>query len=98
VTITELWESIPGPIRTIINVVLGAVVLTLGESIVAAGGVPTDINALGQALLLAASTAFVRAINPLDSVYGAGSKPKPEPEPVDPEAVDFVQDELPETD
>jgi len=75
---SSFWVSIPAPIRTVINVVAGAAVAA-GVSYIAnhiTGGA-IDLTALGQAVLIAASTALVRAINPADTAYGVGSDVTP---------------------
>lgn len=78
-TLRKFWNAIPAPLRTIINVVLGAVVAALANYIattVSDGSF--DINAAWQVVLAAFSTALVRALNPLDqgtSAYGFGSDP-----------------------
>ena len=75
---TQVWESIPGPIRTIINVVVGAAFAAAVSYIIShVSGGSIDLNALGQAVLVAAGTALVRAINPADTQYGVGSTPIP---------------------
>ena len=69
-----IWANVPGPIRTIINVALGAA-LAAGVTYlvsVASGGT-FDANALLMVILTAAGTAAVRAINPADTAYGVGS-------------------------
>jgi len=71
---TELWESIPPAIRTIINVVVGAAFAAAVSYLLGnLSGGSIDLNALGQAILIAAGTALVRAINPADTAYGVGS-------------------------
>lgn len=70
-TLRSLWEQIPVPVRTIINVVAGAAFAALVAYLtgVVSGGT-FDLSAAWQAVLVAASTALVRAINPLDTGYG----------------------------
>ena len=71
---TQVWESIPPAIRTIINVVVGAAFAAAVTYVVGnISGGSIDLNALGQAVLIAAGTALVRAINPADTAYGFGS-------------------------
>jgi hypothetical protein len=71
---TQVWESIPPAIRTIINVVVGAAFAAAVTYVVGnISGGSIDLNALGQAVLIAAGTALVRAINPVDTAYGVGS-------------------------
>ena len=71
---TQIWESIPPAIRTIINVVVGAAFAASVSYLVGnLSGGSIDLNALGQAVLIAAGTALVRAINPADTAYGVGS-------------------------
>ena len=69
-----IWANVPGPIRTIINVALGAA-LAAGVTYlvsVASGGT-FDANALLMVLLTAMGTAVVKAVNPGDPSYGVGS-------------------------
>lgn len=70
----NLWNSIPLPARTIINVVFGAAFAALVAYLtgVVSGGT-FELTAAWQAVLTAAMTALVRALNPLDGVYGAGA-------------------------
>jgi len=71
---TQIWESIPPAIRTIINVVVGAAFAAAVSYLIGnLSGGSIDLNALGQAVLIAAGTALVRAINPADTAYGLGS-------------------------
>jgi len=70
----QIWESIPPAIRTIINVVVGAAFAAAVSYLLGnLSGGSIDLNALGQAVLIAAGTALVRAINPADTAYGVGS-------------------------
>ena len=71
----NLWNAIPAPIRTVINVSIAGGVLVIAGDVVAAQGVTgvdwtqsgTDaLNAVGVGL----ATAAVGALNPLDSGYG----------------------------
>lgn len=66
----ELWELIPAPIRTIINVVVGAGIAA--AITVAQSGGEVTVKTLWTAFLAGAGTAFWRAINPLDATYGLG--------------------------
>jgi hypothetical protein len=73
---SNFWESIPGPVRTIINVVGGAAVaagITYVVSHITDGNV--DPNALVKVVLIAAGTALIRALNPADTTYGIGASP-----------------------
>lgn len=71
---SQVWESIPAPVRTILNVVVGAAFAAAVSYVIGhLSGGSLDLNALGQAVLIAAGTALVRAINPADTVYGVGS-------------------------
>lgn len=69
------WDSIPAPIRTIINVAFAALLTwaaTDGLDQLAAIDLPT----WAKGLLVAVATAVVRALNPLDSGtpgYGIGT-------------------------
>ena len=69
-----IWDNVPGPIRTIINVALGAALAAAVSYLlgIASGGT-FDANALIMVILTAAGTAAVRAINPADTAYGVGS-------------------------
>ena len=72
---SQFWESIPPAVRTILNVVVGAAVAAAVTYVVGnISGGTIDLNALGQAVLIAAGTALVRAINPADTAYGVGSE------------------------
>jgi hypothetical protein len=79
---TQVWESIPPAIRTIINVVVGAAFAAAVTYVVGnLSGGNIDLNALGKVVVVAASTALVRAINPTDTAYGVGSsKVQPVPD------------------
>lgn len=68
------WNAIPLPARTILNVVFGAAFAALVAYLtgVVSGG-SFELTAAWRAVLTAAMTALVRALNPLDGVYGAGS-------------------------
>jgi acetyl-CoA carboxylase beta subunit len=69
-----IWDNIPGPIKTIINVALGAAVAAAVTYLVGvASGGTFDANALIMLILTAAGTAAVRAINPADTAYGVGA-------------------------
>lgn len=68
-----LWAQIPAPVRTIINVVLGAAFAALVTYLtgVVSGGT-FDVSAAWQAVLTAAMTALVRSLNPLDGAATGG--------------------------
>ena len=71
---SAIWDAIPGPIKTIINVALGAAVAAAVSYLVGiASGGTFDANALIMVILTATGTAAVRAINPADTAYGVGS-------------------------
>ena len=70
---TSFWEKIPAPVRTVLNVVAGAAVAAGVQYVAASLGHSLDVNGLWQAIVIAAATALVRAINPADSAYGVGS-------------------------
>jgi len=76
-TLRKFWNAIPAPLRTVINVVLGAVVAALANYVtVTVSDGSFDINTAWQIVLAAFSTALVRALNPLDTgtpAYGAGA-------------------------
>lgn len=66
---TEFWNSIPLPLRTVINVAFAAFLTwaaTDGLDQLAAVDLPT----WAKGLLLAVVTAVVRALNPADTAYG----------------------------
>jgi len=70
----QLWDSIPGPIRSIINVCLGAALAAAVAYLTqVVSGDSFDVNALVAAVATAIGTALVRALNPLDSGYGVGA-------------------------
>jgi len=71
--VKSFWESLPAPVRTVLNVVAGAAVAAGVQFVAASLGHSLDVNGLWQAIAIAAATAFVRAINPADSAYGFGS-------------------------
>lgn len=75
----ELWDSLPNPVKTIINVVVGAGIASAAVYLKSLNGGPVDISLLWAAFITGASTAFWRAINPLDALYGLGKTLKPEP-------------------
>lgn len=66
------WESIPGPLKTIINVTIGAGVAAGAVYLKSLNGGPVDISLLWAAVVTGATTAFWRAINPFDAQYGWG--------------------------
>ena len=71
---SAIWDAIPGPIKTIINVALGAAVAAAVSYLVGiASGGTFDANALLMVLLTAMGTAVVKAVNPGDPSYGVGS-------------------------
>jgi hypothetical protein len=71
---SQLWDSIPAPLRTVLNVVAGAAVAAgINYLVLHVSDGAVDLNALGQAVLVAAGTALVRALNPVDTQYGIGS-------------------------
>ncbi len=73
-TLRAFWDSLPAPLRSVINVCAGAALASfvayLGRIV---AGESFDLNAAVQVVLVAVSTALVRALNPLDSAYGVGS-------------------------
>lgn len=72
------WNSIPAPLRTVINVAVAASLAVIAGAVVTAHGVTgvdwsaTFKSAL-DALGLGFATAILRAINPLDTAYGIGA-------------------------
>jgi hypothetical protein len=81
-SLVSFWESIPASIRTILNVTVGAAVAAAISYLVShLSGGSIDLGALAQAVLVAAATALVRAINPADTVYGVNAAPQYAPAP-----------------
>jgi len=81
VNVQDLWESIPAPIRTIINVVAGAgLAAGIGYVVDSLTGGALDVNVLVKVIAAACGAALVRALNPADSAYGVGSSVPPMPE------------------
>lgn len=75
-TIIAAWEKIPAPVRTIINVAIGAALaalVTYLTSVVSGGSF--DPGVLLSLVLTAIGTAVVRAVNPADTAYGVGAGP-----------------------
>jgi hypothetical protein len=71
------WDSLPGPVRTVLNVFVAGSVAVVGAAVVNAGGVTgVDWSATGLAALNAGAlgvvTAILRAVNPIDDAYGIG--------------------------
>lgn len=76
-TLRSLWEKIPAPARSIINVCAGAALAALVTYLTGVvAGDSFDVSVAWQAVLTAVGTALVRALNPLDGAYGAGSDPE----------------------
>lgn len=79
VTFRTFWDKIPPPVRTIINVAFSAAIVTIAAAVLNANGV-TNINWPSTLVIalnifsISVCTAIVRALNPLDIVYGIGSK------------------------
>lgn len=68
------WDSIPLPLRSILNVCLGAALAaTVGYLTRVVAGDSFDPSLLLSVVATAVGTALVRALNPLDTAYGAGS-------------------------
>lgn len=69
------WDSLPGPVRTVLNVFVSGAALVAVAAVVRAQGI-TDVDwyATGEAALnagaLGVATAIGRALNPLDDAYG----------------------------
>lgn len=75
-----LWEKIPAPLRTLINVALGAALAGgVGYLVQVVSGDKFDVNLFIAAIATAVGTAVVRAINPADAGYGVGSTTPIEP-------------------
>ncbi len=70
-TLRAYWEKIPAPIRTMFNVAAAALLTWF----VTDGIAGLDLSPAILAVLTAVGTAIVRALNPVDSVYGVGSDP-----------------------
>lgn len=73
---TVFWNKIPAPLRTVLNVVLGAGVAAFVTYLtgVVSGGT-FDVSLAVQAVLTAVGTALVKALNPVDTGtpgYGVG--------------------------
>jgi len=77
-TLKRVWNKIPLPIRTILNVAIAASVVSVASVILANNGV-TSVDWLVTTLsavnifFVSVATAVVRALNPLDDAYGYGS-------------------------
>ncbi|MGL4257025.1 MAG: hypothetical protein ACRCSL_11880 [Microbacterium sp.] len=69
---SDLWNAIPAQIRTIINVALSALIVWVGTDGLDILG-SSDLDPVWKGLLIAVVTAVVRALNPVDGVYGLGS-------------------------
>jgi len=69
----NFWEQIPAPVRTVLNVVMGAAVAAGVQFVAASLGHSLDVNGLFQVIAVAAATALVRALNPADTAYGVNS-------------------------
>lgn len=72
-----LWEFLPAPARTIVNVIVGAAFVALVGGLYAVSqGQPFDWRVLLIGVFNAVATAVWKALNPLDSgtpAYGIGS-------------------------
>lgn len=72
-----LWEFLPAPARTVVNVVVGAaVVATVGFFYAVAQGQAFDWRVLWLGVFNAVATAAWKALNPLDTGtegYGLGT-------------------------
>jgi hypothetical protein len=71
------WDTVPGPVRTVVNVFVAGAVLVVCAAVARAQGVTgVDWSATGEAALnagaLGVATAIFRAVNPLDDAYGLG--------------------------
>lgn len=86
-----LWNALPAPWRTFINVVVGAAVVAVAGYLYAvAQGQPFDARVLLFGIFNAVATVIWKALNPVDSGtegYGFGNISTPPPEPVDPDTV-----------
>ena len=71
---SDLWLKIPAPLRTIVNVALGALLAwaaTDGLNLLGS----SDLDPVWKGLLVAVATAVVRSLNPADTGYGLGAEP-----------------------
>ena len=73
-----IWDAIPLPIRTVLNVGLTGGIVAIISAVVLKGGVTNvDWSLTGKAALNAAglgvAVAIFRSLNPLDKAYGTGS-------------------------
>ena len=75
--LSDLWEKIPKPFRTFINVALGTAVVVVAKAILAANGLDVDWNTVWDGIGVALSTLLVRTLNPLDSSYGITPRTDP---------------------
>lgn len=71
--LSRLWNKIPLWVRSIINVVIGAVLTALAQYVVGLAS-PGEFNpnTAVDVVWVAATTALWRALNPLDDAYGVG--------------------------
>lgn len=66
----DLWNAIPVPVRTMLNVAVAALLTWF----VTDGIAGLDLSPALLAVLTAVGTALVRALNPVDGVYGIGAE------------------------
>ena len=80
----QFWDAIPAPLRSIINVCLGAALAAaVGYLTKVVAGDSFDPSLLVSVVATAVGTALVRWLNPLDSAYGVGAALNTTPAPVD---------------
>lgn len=69
---SDLWNRLPLQVRTIVNVAFAAFLVwaaTDGLDLLSSA----DLAPVWKGLLLAVTTAVIRALNPADDAYGLGS-------------------------
>lgn len=77
-TLQKFWQSVPRPIRTILNVgVYGAIAIVVAAVVLKQGVTEVDWSLTGiralDAFGLGVAVAIGRALAPWDSTYGLGS-------------------------
>ena len=74
----KFWDTLPAPLRTIINVAAGAALAAAVTYLVGViSGGSFDPSVFLTVILTAVGTAVVRSVNPADTSYGVGSTSKP---------------------
>ena len=69
--LARLWNKIPAPVRTVVNIALGAAFTALAQYVVNLA-TPGDFNpnTAVDVLWVGVTTAIVRYLNPVDAAYG----------------------------